>query len=321
LAVHLITGGAGFVAVNLTRQLLQRGESVLAIDNLSRGRREFLREFSNSNGFVFVEMDCADGSQFLPLIESFHSRQRISEVWHLAANSDIPAGVSNPRIDLKDTFLTTFETLLLMRDLEIPILHFASSSAVYGDLKDLAISETSGPAAPISNYGAMKLASEAQIRAAAECFLERANIFRFPNVVGTPATHGVILDLIRKARTTPSGFEVLGDGTQRKIYLHVDDLVEAMLCIRDQSKDRYSVFNIGPSDDGITVREIAESVRDEVAPHAKIRYGVGNKGWVGDVPTFRYAVEKVSSLGWTPRLGSKEAVRGAVKQIAAVELR
>ena len=318
MAVHCITGGAGFVAVNLIRQLLHRGESVIAIDNLSRGKREFLEEFANCGKFDFAETDCADGPQLVAHLTSFHSREPIAEVWHLAANSDIPAGVSNPRIDLRNTFCTTFEILSAMRELQIPVIHFASSSAVYGDLKDLAISEMSGPPEPISNYGAMKLASEAQIRAAVESYLERANIFRFPNVVGTPATHGVIVDLIRKARSTPSGFDVLGDGTQQKVYLHVEDLIDAMLCVRDRAKGRFNVFNIGPPDDGISVREIAESVRDEVAPQAQIRYGDGNKGWVGDVPKFRYSVDKIGMLGWKPRMGSKQAVKEAVKQIAAV---
>lgn len=321
MPVHAITGGAGFVAVNLIERLLAQGERVIAVDDLSRGRREFLRPFEGNARFCFIEADCADAEGFRAAIEGLHRREAVTEVWHLAANSDIPAGVADPRIDLQRTFLTTFGTLLTMRELGIATMHFASSSAVYGDLKDLAIGETSGPMEPISNYGAMKLASEAQIRAAVESFLGRANVFRFPNVVGVPATHGVIVDLVRKARATPDGFDVLGDGTQRKVYLHVDDLVSAMLHIRKHATERYNVFNIGPADEGVTVREIAEAVRERVAPGAAIRYGAGNKGWVGDVPRFRYATEKLAALGWRPRMGSKDAVRKAVEEIAEQEMR
>jgi len=319
MAINLITGGAGFVGVNLAKQLLAAGEKVIAVDDLSRGRMEYLTQFSKNPAFTFIQLDCADADAFQAGVAALHAADSITDVWHMAANSDIPAGVADPGIDLQRTFMTTFATLLVMRNLSIPVIHFASSSAVYGDLADLAISEVSGPVEPISNYGAMKLASEAQIRAAVESYLQRANVFRFPNVVGVPATHGVILDLIRKARATPSGFDVLGDGTQQKIYLHVDDLLSAMLFIRKHAPGRYNVFNIGPSDAGITVREIAETVARQVAPGSEIRFGSGNKGWVGDVPRFRYATEKLSSLGWSPNMGSHAAIAKAAEQIARQE--
>jgi dTDP-4-dehydrorhamnose reductase len=267
MPTHLITGGAGFVGVNLVRRLLAAGERIIVVDDLSRGHRSFLLPFERDPLFSFVQLDCAEAGAFASGITELQAGP-ISDVWHLAANSDIPGGVADPHVDLHRTFMTTFATLIVMRDMNIPVLHFASSSAVYGDLKDQAISELSGPPEPISNYGAMKLASEAQIRAAVESFLSGANIFRFPNVIGLPATHGVMLDLIRKARSTPSGFDVLGDGTQQKIYLHVDDLLDAMMRIRERAGRGYNVFNIGPADEGVTVREIAETVRDRVAPRA-----------------------------------------------------
>jgi UDP-glucose 4-epimerase len=237
----------------------------------------------------------------------------------MAANSDIPAGIADPAIDLRDTFMTTFNTLLVMRELGIGNLNFASSSAIYGDLGDAEIHEDMGPLQPISNYGAMKLASEAQIRAAVESYLGRANIFRFPNVVGPPATHGVILDFVRKLAATPDELTVLGDGTQQKLYLHVQDLVSAMLHIADHAPDRFNVLNIGPQDTGATVRQIAESVRDRIAPRARIAFGEGNRGWVGDVPKFRYSTSRLAALGWQPKLTSREAVARAVDEIASQE--
>jgi UDP-glucose 4-epimerase len=186
-------------------------------------------------------------------------------------------------------------------------------------VSDRPIAEDHGPLEPISNYGAMKLASEAQIRAAVEAYLPRADVFRFPNVVGTPATHGVIVDLVRKCRATPTGFDVLGDGTQQKIYLHVDDLVSAMLFIADRAATRHSVFNIGPDDEGASVKTIAEAVRDRVSPGAEIRYGKGSKGWIGDVPRFRYATGRLAAFGWTPSMGSVAAIRKAVDEIARQE--
>ncbi len=317
---HLVTGGAGFVGVNLIPRLLARGHRVLAADNLSRGRSTYLSRFQQHEALEFVQVDCADHGAFAAAVERFHRQAPITDVWHLAANSDIPGGVADPRIDLKDTFLTTFNALLVMRSLGIPTMHFASSSAIYGDFGEVEIHEDIGPLAPISNYGAMKLAAEAQIRAALEAHLARADIFRFPNVVGVPATHGVILDFVRKLKATPERLPVLGDGTQRKAYLHVEELVDAMLFIVDRANERHNVFNIGPSDDGVQVKWIAEAVREQVMPAARIEFGSGNRGWVGDIPKFRYSTDRLAKLGWQPHLGSPASVKKAIEQIVEQEI-
>jgi len=234
----------------------------------------------------------------------------------MAANSDIRAGVADPDVDFRDTFLTTYNLLKLMREHKIPRLAFASTSAIYGDLNQK-LTEDIGPLFPISNYGAMKLASEAAISAAAESFLERAWIFRFPNVVGSRATHGAIYDFIHKLKKKPAELEVLGDGTQEKPYFHVADLIDAMLFITDNAAGKLNFFNIGTSDSVTTVRYLAEMTVRIAAPKAKIRYTGGDRGWVGDVPKVNYSVEKLKKLGWSPRLTSNQAVDRAVAEIVA----
>ncbi|WP_298967623.1 NAD-dependent epimerase/dehydratase family protein [uncultured Methylobacterium sp.] len=316
---HAVTGGAGFIASTLIDRLLATGDRVLALDDQSRGRRAHVDRFAGRPGFRFVAVDCADLAAYRAAMVEAHAAQPIDEVWHLAANSDIPAGIADPTIDRDGTFLTTFNTVLILRDLAIPALRFASSSAIYGDLGEAAIREEAGPLEPISNYGAMKLASEAQIRAAVEAFLPRADIFRFPNVVGVPATHGVMLDFVRKLKATPAALDILGDGTQRKAYLHVEELVEAMLFIRDRAPARYNVYNIGPRDDGIAVSEIAGLVRDRVSPAAALRFGESARGWVGDVPRFRYDTGRLTALGWHPTLDSRAAIRRALDEIVRQE--
>ena len=316
--MHLVTGGAGFVSVELTGRLLARGERVLCLDNLSRGKLALLAPYRDDPRFIFAEVDCANHDALMAAVAK-HAAEPITDAWHLAANSDIPAGVADPQVDLKDTFMTTFALLRTMKALAIPNCRFASSSAIYGDLGQRAIDEDAGPLQPISNYGAMKLASEVQIRAAVEAFLLRADIFRFPNVIGVPATHGVILDFVRRLRDDPSRLVVLGDGSQQKPYLHVRELVDAMLFIAERATHAYNVFNIGPDDKGVTVRFIAETVRDRVAPGAAIAYGEGARGWVGDVPRFHYSSERLRRFGWSPSLTSEMAIRTAVDEIARQE--
>lgn len=315
----LVTGGAGFIACTLISRLLEAGGRVIAVDNLSRGTRENMRPFSDHPRFAFVHADLVDLDLLKGEVVRAAGAEPVTEVWHLAANSDIPAGVADPGVDLRDTFMTTFNVLRVMRELRIPTLMFASSSAIYGDLGDRVLTEDAGPLFPISNYGAMKLASEAQITAACEAFLSRALMFRFPNVVGVPATHGVILDFVRKLAADRTALPVLGDGTQRKSYLHVTDLVDAMLFLKDRAPNRVDVYNIGPVDDGVTVAQIAREVVSVISPSARVLFGEGAKGWVGDVPRFRYSVEKLNALGWRPSLGSLDAIRRAVREIAEQE--
>lgn len=317
----IVVGGAGFVGSNLVKRLLIDQVSVVVIDNFSRGRKEYLITSEEENhDLQIIEADVSHRSQCEQAFKDATLDGAVSDVWHLAANSDIPAGVANSDVDIKDTFLTTSELLRCMKFHNIKNLYFASSSAIYGDLGDTTLHESIGPILPISNYGAMKLASEALISAGCESFLSHASLFRFPNVVGIPATHGVILDFVRKLTADPSVLYVLGDGSQRKAYLHVSDLVDAMLHIaRSDTSEKSYPINIGPMDEGVFVRWIAEQVVSRVAPGARIDFGKGNKGWVGDVPKFSYSVKKLIDLGWNPSMGSEESILRAIDEIATQE--
>jgi UDP-glucose 4-epimerase len=315
-SIHLITGAAGFIGRCLSKRLTDSGAFVAGIDNLSRGTLRNIEAFHSSPNFFFRQAEITDYDAFLKA--SDEALQWMPEgpvtVWHLAANSDIQAGVRDPAVDLRDTFLTTFNTLRMMRERKLTRIAFASTSAVYGPLAG-PLSEDAGPLFPVSGYGAMKLASEASISAAVESFLEHAWIYRFPNVVGAFATHGVIFDFLNKLKKSTSELEVLGNGNQCKPYLLVDELVDAMLFIQEKSRERLNYFNIGPLDEGTTVREIAEEVVSVAAPGAAIRYTGGDKGWVGDVPRFSYSVAKLQKLGWTPTCSSRQAIRSTVESL------
>jgi UDP-glucose 4-epimerase len=299
---------------SLIDRLLADGATVLGVDNMKLGRRANLAQALPNPRFKFVEHDVNDVAGVTRIVAAESASQPFDRAWHLAANSDIRSGVADPDVDLRDTFLTTFNLLKVLRELKIPEIAFSSTSAIYGVHPGL-LHEDLGPLFPISNYGVMKLASEAAISAALEAYLKRVWIFRFPNVVGSRSTHGVIYDFAQKLKKNPGELEVLGDGSQEKPYFHVTDLVEAMLYITDHAAEPLNFFNIGTADSISTVRYIAEAVVRRQSPQAKIRYTGGSKGWVGDVPKFKYSIDKLKKLGWSPRLTSNQAVDRAVDEI------
>ena len=315
MAVHLITGGAGFIGSHLA-DLLVDGGQVLIADDLSNGRAEFLEKAMSSNALTLIKTDIATEIGWGPIYRAVERTGPLQCIWHLAANSDIPAGINDASIDFRRTFLTTFLALEFAKRVGCPEFAFASTSAVYGE-NDAILSESAGPLMPISNYGAMKAAGEACVSAFAHAGARRAWIFRFPNVVGPRSTHGVIRDLICKLMKDPERLEVLGDGTQQKPYLHVTELLDAMLFISRNHSGPLGLYNIGPNDAGVTVRCIAEWVLETVSPRATISYTGGDRGWPGDVPKFRYDISKLRSLGWTPKFGSGDAVQRAVAEIKA----
>lgn len=308
---HIVTGAAGFIGSQLVDNLLSSGYRVIGIDNFVRGTRENLSSALENRQFSFIELDLTQESQANLALAGLKNKVEI--IWHLAANSDIAAGNADPKIDLRDTFLTSFVIAQIAKQLNVRKLAFSSTSAIYGDLGDVELHEDIGPLFPISNYGAMKLASEACFTALAESSLDKLFVFRFPNVVGGRATHGVIFDFLNKLEESPDILHVLGDGTQCKPYLEVTDLISAMRMIVSQSRRKINCFNIGPEDSGLSVKSIAEAVVGVASPSAQIFYGAEARGWVGDVPRFRYSISRLKSLGWKPRFkSSEEAVAHAI---------
>jgi UDP-glucose 4-epimerase len=318
---HFVTGVAGFIGSHLADCLLadctaNDGCRISGVDDLSLGKLEHLKTAQRNSGFRFAQADISDArhaTECLREASAWGGRPDI--IWHLAANSDIAAGVADASIDFERTLLTTFAVLEAAEAVGVKHVAFASTSAVYGERDDL-LTEDSGPLLPISNYGAAKLGSEALLSAAAESFLDRVWIFSFPNIVGSRMTHGALHDFLERLESRPPSLTVLGDGSQTKPYLHVAELIAAMQFIVAHSNDRRNVFNIGPTGDGTRVSFIAERMIARCAPGTSIAYTGGDRGWVGDVPHFRYSTEKLARLGWRPKFSSEEAVLRAIEELA-----
>jgi UDP-glucose 4-epimerase len=300
-----VSGGAGFIGSHLTDRLLDRGATVVVADNLVLGRVSNLAEAMARGGVRFIEMDVADEAAVAALFAS----EKFDAVFHMAANSDIARSHADPNTDFTNTLRTTWSILEAMRRHAVKQIVFASTSAIYGDVPGI-IREDHGPLMPISHYGAAKLASEALISSFGENYGIRRWMTRFPNVVGDRSTHGAVYDFARKLKRTPDRLEVLGDGTQVKPYLHVSDLVDAILLTWDRADEQSNFFNVG-GPTRCSVKRMAEIVVEVSGLDACIEYTGGDRGWIGDVPKVEYDTSKIRALGWEPRLDSEAAVRAA----------
>jgi UDP-glucose 4-epimerase len=303
-----VAGGAGFIGSHLVDRLVGRGP-VTVYDNLSVGKPEFIGSHLASGACRLIE------GELLELASLAAALQGHDVVFHLAANPEARWGLANPRLDLEQGTIVTWNVLEAMRRAGVRWLVFSSSGTVYGD-SCRPCAETDLGQLPISLYGASKLACEAMISAFVECFGLRAIIYRFGNVVGPRATHGAALDFLNKLRREPAELEVLGDGQQSKPYVHVIDCVDAMLFGLDHAADRLSVLNIAPPD-RTSVKRIAElCVAASPHPNATIRYTGGRQGWPGDVPCSLLDPTRLATLGWRTRHSSDEAVQRAVQELA-----
>jgi UDP-glucose 4-epimerase len=316
---HIIFGGKGFIGQNLARELAGQGEKILIVDKDHWQQKIVYHELLDRRHVQVVDANIiSDFDKISNAIENFVNPSDVLTVWHLAANSDISAGNENINVDLNDTFITTVNILKLCQNIGANSIYFASSSAVYGDFPHgrKGFRETDATQ-PISNYGAMKLASEAVLRSAHQQFLNRCLIFRFPNVIGFPATHGVIRDFIQKLIETPKKLRVLGDGNQNKPYLHVQDLVSAMLhLVKHYDGDKVmETINIGSPHKNVFVHQIAKEVRSRVSPDAQIIFGDSPFGWVGDMPSVQFNIDKILSTEWSCKMSGIEAVQMTINQI------
>jgi len=309
----LVTGGAGFIGSHLVDALMMSGARVRVIDNLSGGTLDNIKRWIGEDSFEFIKGDLLNDRDLRGVING------CEVIFHLAANPEVKLGFSSPHIHFEQNVVATYRLLERLRNSEtLDLLIFTSSSTVYGDAEEIPTSEDYGPLKPISVYGAAKLASEALISSFAHNFGFRAVICRLANIVGPRSRHGVIYDFIMKLQKNPRELEILGDGTQKKSYLYVDDFISALPIIMKNISSEVEVFNVG-SEDWVDVKRIAEIIVEEMnLGDVVFRFtgGVnGGRGWKGDVKYMLLSVEKLKRLGWKPRFNSAEAVRKTAREL------
>lgn len=307
-----IVGGAGFIGSHFTDRLVADTSTaaVTVFDNFSSGRKWHVEPHLDNSKFSMVSGDAADSQV---LIEAMRAHDLVI---HLASNPDIARAAKEPKIDFDSGTLLTQNVIEAMRLSGAQTLLYASGSGVYGDLGEIEVREDFGPLIPISTYGASKLAGEALISAYAHMFGMTGICFRLANVVGPRQTHGVGFDFVQRLLTNPDALDILGDGSQSKSYIHVEDVVDAMLLVAEVVESPFEIFNVATRD-YITVREIADLAIEclDLEATPEYRFTGGDRGWKGDVPIVRLNIEKLESLGWAPKRTSRQALKESMVTI------
>jgi UDP-glucose 4-epimerase len=303
-----ISGGAGFVGSHLTRRLLARADvrRVVIYDNFSSGLDSYLADLKGDVRLEIVRADLKDKEAVTAAMRGCEA------VFHLAANPDIAKAVTQPDIDFWEGTYLAQNVVEAMRVTGAKRILYTSGSGVYGENAGVAFAENYGPCIPISTYGASKLACEALVAAYCHMFGITGRAFRFANVVGPRQTHGVGYDFVRRLKADPTRLRILGDGTQSKSYIHVDDVLDAIFTADARCALRYDVFNVATGD-YITVNEIA-GLAAQVCGVSGVRHEFtgGDRGWKGDVPVVRFDCSKIEAFGWRCRRTSAQAVCDAM---------
>jgi UDP-glucose 4-epimerase len=265
-----VVGGRGFIGTNLAK------------------RRECT---------TFDLVDGQDAREYLKLVAEMRGHDTVV---HLAANADIAAGAENPSLDF-DGIDITRNVCKAARQVGVKRIIYTSGSGVYGHRSINATEET--PCFPVSSYGAAKLASEAILQAYEQYGIE-VTIFRPANIVGPHQTHGVGFDFLRKLRKDPTRLEILGDGTQTKQYVHVDDLLRAFEIAAP------GTWNVG-SPDQLSVDVIARMACARLGVDPEITY-TGGLAWAGDIPNVNLNWSALKRVGWCPKESSARAMNRAL---------
>ena len=301
-----ITGAAGFIGSSMTDRLLENGVHVVGWDDFSTGQEEFLIGAKGHPNFTLIKGDNLD----LPALTA--AMAGCDTVFHFAANADVRFGLNHPRKDLEQNTIATFNVLEAMRANGIKRIAFSSTGSVYGESQVIPTPEDAPFPIQTSLYAASKVAGETLIHSYCEGFGFEGYVFRFVSILGERYTHGHVFDFYKQLLDHPDHLRVLGDGTQRKSYLHVGDCLSAILHVIDkgtalQAKHRVEVYNLG-CDEYVQVNDSIAIICKTLGLSPRIEYAGGNKGWVGDNPFIFLDTKKVRATGWSTKLNIEQGI-------------
>ena len=305
-----ITGAAGFIGSNLVDRLLAKGIQGVGFDNFSTGQLNFIQAALANNDFHLVEGDILD----LPALTK--GMRDCDFVFHLAANADVRYGIEDPRKDLEQNTLATFNVLEAMRSNGIRQIAFSSTGSVYGEAPVIPTPENAPFPVQTSLYGASKLAGEGLIEAYCESYDFQGYIFRFVSILGERYSHGHVFDFYKKLLQNPDELPILGDGHQRKSYLYIQDCIDAIFFVIEKAQEKVNIYNLG-TDEYCQVNDSIGWICSHLGVNPHKVYSGGERGWIGDNPFIFLDTTRIRKLGWKPKLTIQQGIIRTLEYLQA----
>ena len=310
----LVTGGAGFIGSHVADAVLARGARVTIFDDFSTGFREFVPHGEAVRDRVkLVEADLLDAKKVVDAMKG------VDFVFHMAANADIKDNLLQPRKCVDQNIVVTQNVLEAMRASGTKEIAFASTGSVYGEPDVLPTPEDYAFPIQTSIYATSKVAAEGLLTSYAQPAPApgfQVWIFRFVSLLGPRYTHGHVVDFYRKLKDDPTRLPVLGNGLQKKSYLHVQDCVSAMLVAVERARAPINVFNLGHTD-WIEVKDSVAIITKAMGLSPRIEYAGGERGWPGDSPKILLDTKRIQSLGWKATRSIEESVVETLRYLEA----
>jgi nucleoside-diphosphate-sugar epimerase len=303
MALYLVTGGAGFIGSSIGRALIKRGDKVRIIDNFSSGRRENFADFAKD--VELIEADILDAAALRRAV------QGVEVVYHEAAIPSVPKSMAEPLENHEANATGTLRVLQAARDAGVRRLVYAASSAAYGDAPELPKLEIQPPA-PISPYGASKLAGELYLQVYAQAYGLETVSLRYFNVFGPrqdpKSEYAAVIPKFITAALAGQTPRIFGDGTQSRDFCHIDNIIEANFKAASAPAAQVSgqMFNIacGVATD---LNQVVAVIGDILGKHIEPRHEAER---AGDIKHSYADIGKARQrLGYTASVSFAEGLR------------
>jgi UDP-glucose 4-epimerase len=292
----LVTGGAGFIGSHLCKKLSSLPSNLTIYDNLSSGKIENVKHLPKVH---FVKADILD-------LKKLYAQEKADVIYHLAAQVVVPYSMENPIDDFETNARGTLNVLEKARKDDARVV-FASSAAVYGNTQQLPTSETNG-FSPDSCYGLSKVVGEQYCNMYSKQYGLDITIVRFANVYGSKC-HGVISDFLDKISRNPEQLEIIGTGMQSRDFVHVYDVVEALLLCATSDAAIGETFNIGFGKT-TTIIDLANIILKILGLTEKTNITTTNVPWQGDIKTIWFDITKIEkALNWHPTITLEDTLK------------